>query len=135
MGNGLETLAYSPSEMDKLILNVDDNIEWLNKSEFSETRKIINLLKKIVQEKGEKGSIPDKYNGWSNYLIHSLESSLEININKYDSSKNLVEKSLEEKIIQDGLNLDSDDTSLNNGLTWVSNNGKSHKRKNTNKYQ
>jgi hypothetical protein len=138
MGNGLETLSYSPSKMDKLLVNVDENIEWLNKSEFIETRKIINLLKKIVQEKRETGSIPYKYNNWSDYLLQSLDQSLEknleeINLNKDDNSKNIIEKNLEERLEKEGFNLgNNEDTSLNNGLTWMSNNGKPYKRKNTN---
>ena len=132
MGNGLDTLSYSPSEMDKLIVKMDDNIEWVNNPEFQETRKILNLIKNKLSE---GGSVTDEYNDWSKYLLSSIKNTIVNNKDNNESdndSKNLVEKKLEDKLKQEGFYLDNDDTSLNNGLIWMSNNGKVYKRRNTN---
>ena len=132
MGNGLDTLSYSVSEMDKMIVKENDNIEWINTPEFKETRQILNLIKKKLSQ---NVSVSDEYIEWSKYLVTSIKNPIVNNKdnNEFDNdSKNLVEKKLEDKLKQEGLHLDNDDTSLNNGLIWMSNNGKAYKRKKNN---
>ena len=146
MGNGLDTIAYSPSEMDKLILNVDDNIEWLSYSEFKETRKILNFLKNMTIDNKYNRLPTEEYKEWSNYLLTSLNKSFlnyEINPdfnnetnNSSNNSKNIIEKNLEKKLKQEGLYANNiGDTSLNNGLTWINNDNKPRKRVNKNNYE
>ena len=71
MGNGLDTLAYSPSDLDKQIENMDDNIEWLSYSEFKETRKILNILKNMtIDTKIIDYQLKNIKNGLIIYLLH-----------------------------------------------------------------
>ena len=81
MGNGLDTLSYSSSEMDKLIVKMDDNIEWVNNPEFQETRKILNLIKNKLSE---GGSVTDEYNDWSKYLLSSIKNPI---VNNRDNNE------------------------------------------------
>lgn len=150
MGNGLDTLAYSPSDLDKQIENMDDNIEWLSYSEFKETRKILNILKNMTIDNKDNRLPTEEYKEWSNYLLTSLNKSFlnyEINPdfnnsfnnetnNSSNNSKNIIEKNLEKKLKQEVLYTNNiGDTSLNNGLTWINNDNKPRKRVNNNNYE
>ena len=118
MGNGLDTLIYSTSEIDKLLLEKDENLEWLNSEKFNPTRQLLNIITKIIREKKE-----DQYTREYLELKKIFFNSLKENINsKNEDCKNKIEKTLENNLVS--LDLNKEDKSLNKGLTWVNNNGK-----------